>query len=283
MSRENEDVAGKLLASCSVLLSTAAGPRGTAFFVAPGYAITAAHVVDGAEGLPVRLSEGSRVWSGHVGDVRPPHVSGVMSTYPAPDLALITLDDCAAHACALLSRQLPAMGARVIARGYTQTFDRGTVTAETETFHLSGMLETPDPGCTLLKLGLGEVTKGMSGAPVLDLGSGHVIGMLRTSRQFGSNLGGWVVPTDLIRRLWPEEVGRGSDLFHQQDARWRRDARQLDAGMQPAGAPAQDGPAIGNISADIAQVITGGTIGSISIKNYPAPDRRHRQGRADGR
>ena len=41
--------------------------------------------------------------------------------------------------------------------------------------------------------------------------------MLRTSRQLGSNLGGWVVPADVIRMLWPEEAGRGNDRFHQQD------------------------------------------------------------------
>ena len=50
----------------------------------------------------------------------------------------------------------------------------------------------------------------MSGAPVLELRTGEVIGMLRTSRKLDSNLGGWVVPADLIRLLWPEEVGLGS-------------------------------------------------------------------------
>lgn len=274
MRRDNEDAALHLLASCCVLLCTEAGPRGTAFFVAPGYAITAAHVVDGTKGLTVQLSEGRRTWSGLVIDVCPPHSSGGMSTYPAPDLALIALDDDPAHTCALLSRQLPAMGARVMARGYTHTFDREAVTAEIETFHLSGMLETPDPGCTLLKLGLGEVTKGMSGAPVLDLDSGHVIGMLRTSRQLGSNLGGWVVPADLIRQLWPEEVDQGNDLFHQQDASWHREGRQLDAGIHSA--PPQGGLAIGMINADVAPVINGGIIDNIHIENHAAYDRRRR-------
>ena len=36
MRHEDEDAAGRLLASCSALLCTDAGPQGTAFFVAPG-------------------------------------------------------------------------------------------------------------------------------------------------------------------------------------------------------------------------------------------------------
>lgn len=60
----------------------------------------------------------------------------------------------------------------------TCTLDQLSVAAETETFRLTAALETADPGCQLLKLGLGEVTRGMSGAPVLELGTGEVIGML---------------------------------------------------------------------------------------------------------
>lgn len=154
-------------------------------------------------------------------------------------------------------------------RGYTRTFDAGAVTAETETFRLTGTLETTYPGCTLLKLGLGEVTKGMSGAPVLELASGQVVGMLRTSRKLGSNLGGWVVPADLIRALWPEEADQGNDLFHEQDGRWRQQAQQLRARSSRPGSAPQGGLSIGKIAADVAPVITGGEIGSIHIDYHP--------------
>ena len=279
MKHADEDAAGRLLASCSALLCTDAGPRGTAFFVAPGFAVTAAHVVGGAEGAAVKLSEASNLWSGHVADVRPPSDGVIAGTapYPAPDIALIRIDEGPAHACALLGQRLPGMGAWVMARGYTETFDRETVTAETETFKLTGRLATPDPGCTLLKLGLGEVTKGMSGAPVLELATGEVIGMLRTSRQLGSNLGGWVVPADVIRMLWPEEASRG-DHFHQQDPRWRREARQFTTPSPRDGAPAQGGLSIGSIDADVVPIITGGTIGSVHIENHPSQDRRRGSG-----
>lgn len=268
---KREDTAIGLLAACSARLDTDASPQGTAFFVAPGYAVTAAHVIDGAYGLPVRLTEGPNSWRGHVADVRPPLAEGASaSPYPAPDIALIKVDDGPEHACALLGRQFPHLGVRVMARGYTCTFDQLTVTPETETFRLTGTLETPDPDCTLLKLGLGEVTHGMSGAPVLELRTAEVIGMLRTSRKLGSNLGGWVVPADLIRVLWPEEAGLGNDRFHQQDSRWHREASRLRArSSSRESAPAQGDLSIGKVVADVAPVITGGTIGAVNIDYRP--------------
>jgi Trypsin-like peptidase domain len=266
---KHEQTASDLLASCSARLDTGAGPQGTAFFVAPGYAVTAAHVVGGGDGLPVQLSEGTHSWHGHVVDVRPA-VGEIddATLYAAPDIALVEIDDGPEHACALLGRQFPEGEARVIARGYTRTFNEVTVTAETETFRLTGILETSDPGCTLLKLGLGEVTQGMSGAPVLELATGDVIGMLRTSRQLGSNLGGWVVPADLLRRQWPDEVDLGNDRFHQHDSRWRQYATRLHQSSAGGGnESAKSGLSIGEITGDVISIINGGRIGTVRI-NY---------------
>lgn len=266
MNREHESVAEELLASCSALLCTDEGPQGTAFFVAPGYAISAAHVVDGTEGLAVQLTERSSTWRGHVAAVHPRRASTAedTATYPAPDLALITIEDGPAHGCALLGEDLPELNAWLMVRGYTRTFDGVSVTAETETFRRTGTVDTSDPGCTLLKLGQGEVTKGMSGGPVLELSTGQVAGVLRTARQFRSSLGGWVVPAGLIRGLWPEEVSRGNDLFHQQDARWREKAAQLHTGPD---APAPGGLSIGTVRADVMQFVQGDYIGQINIEN----------------
>ena len=273
---KREDIARNLLVTCSARLDTDAGPQGTAFFVAPGFAVTAAHVVSGANGLPVRLSEGPDTWRGHVADVRPPLAGEIAATspYPAPDVALIKIDQGPEHACALLGKHFPE-DVRVMARGYTPTFDQRSVTAETETFRLTGVLETPDPACKLLKLGLGEVTRGMSGAPVLELKTGEVIGMLRTSRKLGSNLGGWVVPAGLIRLLWPEEVSLANDSFHEQNPRWRRVASQLGSRPSSKGSAqaGSGGPSIGTIEADVVSLITGGSVGSVTIEHGPESGR----------
>lgn len=264
---KGEDVAGRMLAACTIRLDIDVGPEGTAFFVAPGFAVTAAHVVRGADGLPVRLSEGERIWRGHVADVRPPYTGEIAAgaPYPAPDIALIEVDEGPQHACALLGKHGATGNARVMTRGYTRTLDKVSVTAETETFRLTGMLETTDPGCKLLKLGSGEVTRGMSGAPVLELGTGEVVGMLRTSRKLDSNLGGWVVPAELIRLLWPEEVGLANDRFHEQDPRWQEAARQLRDNRSKGSPAAGSGLSIGSIQGDVVSVITGGTISTVNI------------------
>jgi hypothetical protein len=165
-----------------------------------------------------------------------------------------------------------------MARGYTHTLDHVSFTAETETFRLTGTLETTDPDCKLLKLGLGEVTRGMSGAPVLEPGTGEVIGMLRTSRQLGSNLGGWVVPADLIRLLWPEQVSIANDRFHEQDPRWREAASQLRESRSGDNTRAGNGPSIGTIEGDVVSVITGGCIGSVNIEYGPVSGRRREPG-----
>ena len=270
---KREEIAGRLLVACSVRLDTDTGPQGTAFFVAPGFAVTAAHVVGGVNGLGVRLSEGLRNWRGHVVDVRPSLAREIAATspYPAPDVALIEVDEGPRHPCALLAKHSPTENARVMARSYTRTLDQQAVTAETETFQLTGTLETTDPDCKLLKLGLGEATHGMSGGPVLDLRTGEVIGMLRTSRKLGSNLGGWVVPAGLIRLLWPEEVGLANDRFHEQYPLWRETASQL-RGRQSADST-RAGPSIRTIKADVVSVINGDNNGSVNIEYGPGNGR----------
>jgi len=282
---KSEDTAKALLAACSARLDTDAGPQGTAFFVAPGYAVTAAHVVGGAEGLLVRLSERSDSWQGHVADSRPPFTDEIASAslYPAPDIALIKIDEGPDHACALLGRRLPDSGVRVMVRGHTRTYSPQEVTAETETFRLTGDLETSDPGCTLLKLGLGEATLGMSGAPVLEMSTGEVVGMLRTTRGLRSNLGGWVVPADLIRSLWPDQVALGNDRFHERDSRWRQVASQLRGRSSSMNAAsAEGGLSIGKIQSYLTSVITGGEIGVVNIEYGPTGRRRADQGNDDG-
>ena len=100
-----------LLARCTARLDTAAGPAGTAFFVAPGYAVTAAHVVDGIAGLDVWLHSPPGRWQGQVEDARPAAAAAVPGRpYPPPDAALIRIVDGPQHLCALLGGQLPGDG-----------------------------------------------------------------------------------------------------------------------------------------------------------------------------
>jgi len=286
-------LAEKMLASCTLRVEIDNAAQGTAFFVAPGYAITAAHVVGGSCGTGVHLHGPLSSWTGHVVEVRP-EVRGDAPAAgrlaPPPDVALIQIAGGATHSCVLLGDRGIATGTPVLARGYTRSFGDQEVTAETESFAVTGELETADPGCTLLKLGSGQAARGMSGAPVLSLHTGEVIGMVRSSRDTATSLGAWVVPAGVIRGLWPQQVGDGHDGFHRQDRRWRWAARSLASAAAADGldrSPAQQGGvAIGTIhGGGPVTIISGGQFRDVHI-GTARPDHDHEQGQpgaADGR
>jgi len=256
-----------LLARCTARLDTAGGPAGTAFFVAPGYAVTAAHVVGGAAGIDVWLHSPPGNWQGQVQDVRPAAAAVVAGRpYPPPDAALIRIAGGPQHLCALLGGQLPGDGTPVSVRGHTRTFDTVTVTAETESFQLSGELETPDLGCTLLKLGHGQAAKGMSGAPVLNPRTGEVIGMLRSSRDTGTDLGAWVVPAAVLCRLWPQQVRLRDGRLDRHYALWRRAAQDAAAAVPGPGA---GGMVIGSIEGDVGFIMSGGHADVVNVTGAP--------------
>jgi hypothetical protein len=262
-----------MLASCTLRVDTSEGPQGTAFFVAPEYAITAAHVVNGAKGTRVQLHGRLGTWIGHVHDSRPEaEAFGNSVTAPGlsppPDVALIRLVGGAAHSCVLLGDQKMAAGMAVIARGHSRIFDGVKVMPESEYFTVSGELETSDPDYTLLKLGRGQAVKGMSGAPVLSLGTGEVIGMLRASRDLRTSLGAWVVPAAVILGIWPQEVGGGHDQFHQANGRWRWMSRAMaEHAVRSGGSPQQPaGVAIGPIYGNgPVTMFHGGHFGDVNI------------------
>jgi hypothetical protein len=259
----------QLLELCTARLDTTDGPSGTAFFVAPQYAVTCSHVVGGTVGLQVHLEGHAGKWHGRVADALPGSVVGQQSAdgrYDAPDVALIRVEAGATATCALLSRGPVDLCVPVVARGYTATFGKNSITAESGVFSVDGYLETTDRSCTLIKLGQGQAVPGMSGAPVLNLHTGEVIGILRTSRDVESDLGGWVVPADLIRQLWPAEVGAGQDRFHEEDAQWHQAGialRRARRRASPAQEPLAGGTSIGTVTG--GTVITGGIFHGLTI------------------
>jgi hypothetical protein len=271
-----------LLARCTARLDTDRGPAGTAFFVAPDYAVTAAHVLRGAPGMTVSLHSPPGSWRGHIEDARPPAiaVSSSGQPYPPPDVALIRIDDGPEHLCALLADHVPPDRTAVSVRGHTETFDNVSVSAETESFELTGELETPDPGCTLLKLGHGQAARGMSGAPVLVQRTGEVIGMLRTSRQARSNLGAWVVPTGVICRLWPRQVRLHDDRLQRHYELWRGAARRGVSDADPA--PGAGGMIVGTVHGDVGFIMSGGNAGVVNVTTGTPAHRRRGDSRRGG-
>ena len=116
----------------------------------------------------------------------------------------------------------------------------------------------------------------MSGAPVLDFSAGLVIGMLRTSRDTSSDLGAWVVPAELIRRLWPERVRAAHERFHRGDDRWRL-ATQAAATTSTAAnaAPPHGNIRTGDIAGEIITIVNGGNFRDLNIGRPQQRGPRH--------
>lgn len=212
----------KLLAACTPLVHVDNKPVGTAFYVAPGWAITAAHVVKWPE-IQVKLVDSNAMLTGRVAQVWP-DVTGSSGVHGLPDLALIKVDG-TDHPCVRLSDRTPSVHTTFMVYGHTNTYGRDRVRPEiTANLRYSGLLDDPeDTGTTLYKLAEGAIVPGMSGAPVVDmgtettLGSGDVVGMTRTGQ--GGPFGGWVVRSHEIRSLLGDRI-EGHDEFHRADSRW---------------------------------------------------------------
>nr|WP_225954994.1 trypsin-like peptidase domain-containing protein [Kibdelosporangium phytohabitans] len=216
-----------MLASCVARVDADGHPIGTAFFVAPGWAVTAAHVAEWhGRTLVMRVREQSL--TGTVVKVWPLNSSG-LSRHPLPDLALVRLDE-TDHPCVRLADQAPNMHTKFMALGFTRTLGESFARLETTTdLKYGGEMSDPDEsGTELYKIVDGSVPEGMSGGPVIDVGAvgvrgtGAVVGLMRTSRDLHTDMGGWVVRSEEIRALLGTERMHEHHVFHEKDQRWDR-------------------------------------------------------------
>lgn len=219
-SRERDGVARaenleRLLAAATVRVVGESRSWGSGFFVAPRHVLTCSHVVGGRAGARVVVTWEGRELPGTVVWCRPENVDQDTTVFPPPDLALVRLTAEVAHPCVLLGDDVPLLGRRVLTFGGTEEFGG---TTESEMFEVTGRLHLADG--PIVKLGHGQAVPGMSGSAIVDLASGQVTGMLRTSRNVNSALGGWVVPSSRIRT----ELGvlaAEHDRFHERARSWR--------------------------------------------------------------
>ena len=191
-----------LVTDCTVRI-TAGNSQGSGFFVAPGLVLTCAHVIEPAQqgGEAIQCA-----WQG--------------KTYPAeiyayrdvayPDLALLKVG-VPNHPCVLLAGSAEPFS-NLYSYGYGDKEPGGAST----TFACEGWA---GPQNEQIKFKDGQVRPGMSGSPVLNYDTGSVCGIVQSSRDRSSALGGKALLTSVIFREFPE-LEKKQQEFHTQDKRW---------------------------------------------------------------
>lgn len=168
----------ELLKECTVLLETDVS-RGRGFFVAPGLVVTCAHVVLTGR---VRMTWGNRQLEGEVAEVS-----------LNADLAVLkTIGESPPVPCVFVGDEIN-VGDVLFGYGYPEKFNGDALTLTFE-----GPSVEHDTGLELLKLKWGQVKSGFSGAPLLNIRTGRVCGIVTISRDVTTDLGGRAVPIRVL-------------------------------------------------------------------------------------
>ncbi|MEJ3750058.1 trypsin-like peptidase domain-containing protein [Actinomycetes bacterium KLBMP 9797] len=207
---------------CAVLVND----RGSGVWIAPGVVLTCAHVVPAA-GLPVIIRWQGTLLAGRV-RVRLPEAPGADGLWRLPDLAVVDVAEVWEHPCARLSEDEPLHDTQLLAFGYDTTYG-SVLEATTASGRFAGAHYMS--GNVSWRFAGDEFRAGMSGGPVIDVASGGVCGLTKTTRQAATVLGGLVTPVlglrDLDLPMW-QALWRKHDRYHMKAHTWPR-TDQADA------------------------------------------------------
>lgn len=179
-----------ILQECTVSLTSPTG-NGTGFFVAPGgWILTCDHVVADQTSVYLEcINEGiKRVFTATV----------KLRLSDPIDVALLKIEGKApAHKCVLLDQSLPLPGDKISIFGYPYSYASKTYT-EGDTVRTEYEGESFRNEIRILKLKAGQIQDGLSGSPLFNERTKKVCGILSTSRNTESDLGGRATPINLL-------------------------------------------------------------------------------------
>jgi Trypsin-like peptidase domain len=218
----------------------AGGSSGTGFFVAPGLVVTCAHVI--APGAAAQVRYGAESYAATV-LVREP-AGAVAGNYAHPDVALLRIPR-TDHPCVPLSSgPSPQAGRELFGYGCPRIGE--SVFWEHMPMASEGT-RVSTAGDTWVKTSRAQVQPGASGAGVIDLATGELVGMLKLSRDPRADLGGVLVPTaTILATLAAHDIGAanraavgGYDTVGEARRRLGRLLRALEADLSSGVGPQQ--------------------------------------------
>jgi hypothetical protein len=192
----------ELLHLCTVRISVPGrSGHGTGFFVAPGRILTCAHVVKAAQPNSDMVEA---FWDGQS------HPARIMQLVLHADLALLQVDQ-KDPPCVLLSQEDMPFD-HLYSYGYPDDRPGG----DPATFTLEGKAGNQEGQ---LKFKAGQVRPGLSGAPILNVRTCRVCGVIQRTRDRASDLGGRAISATTVFQVFPELEAQ-QRLFHRKDQRW---------------------------------------------------------------
>lgn len=212
----------EFLKQCTVRLAVPGTSLGTGFFVAPGLILTCAHVVKTAREKNLQVE--AYLWDGTPIGTASTQVfllEKIVVTSPVkpveylfPDIALLQVEH-KEHPCVYLDTHTRS-GDIFYSFGYTGFYPQG----DAARFMYVGESQI-DSQRYLLQFQDGIASPGLSGAPLLNLRSGGVCGIVQKNRNLENTEGGRGIPATIAIKL-PElkEMISEQQKFHQQDKRW---------------------------------------------------------------
>ncbi len=223
-----------LLTECLVRIDEADSddnqPAGSGFFAAPGYVLTCSHVVRRQTGSSISGTWRGNPWSGEVvyasSLAAPDGYADDGLIWPLPDLAVIRLAGDLGHPCVRFSYRDHDENTTYFGVGLQAPLGGPPRPFPTANLHGSGVRVEIDSG-SLIRLTGESLEPGMSGGPALNLDTGEVCGLLKST---GANRDCYIAPLGLLHELPGEllaDIERGHDLYHQRQRGWPREQDAL--------------------------------------------------------
>lgn len=215
------------LSRCLVRLSGDGCRGGSGFFVAPGYVLTCAHVVADTRSSVTVAWEGMD-YEGIVRFREPTGATAAGQVIGYPDLAVVQLAAPRDQPCVWLGDTIPYEDVPLYAFGYNTVYSRSDPELAGISLTAGGLQKFG--GGTLIRVKGDELPPGTSGGPIIDMTTGRVTAMVKTTRQVNTPYGGVAMPLDVLRRTPGElqvAIRDGHDSYHASGGTWPAMADRL--------------------------------------------------------